>query len=60
MYSLSVLGILKGNSRSLGRIRGIWGDGGPAARLENRVLDGGGSWRLSLAGGGVSGLKAVT
>lgn len=41
MYSLSVLGILKGNSRSLGRIRGIWGDGGPAARLENRVLDGG-------------------
>lgn len=59
MYSLSDLGILKGNSRSLGRIRGIWGDGGPAARLENRVLDGG-SWRLSLAGGGVSGLKAVT
>lgn len=40
------------NKRDLGRR-------GPAARLENRVLDGG-SWRLSLARGGVPGLKAVT
>lgn len=37
MYSLSVLGILKGNFRSLGRIRGIWGDGAlqPGWRIES-------------------------